>query len=78
MNDRKSATKAPLILAVSLALLAPLPALAQPPGSNQAAASASKAPIPAALQQNSVDERALNLFSEVFERVSPPSWTARR
>ena len=31
MNDQKSATNAPALLAVSLALLAPIPALAQPP-----------------------------------------------
>jgi carboxyl-terminal processing protease len=65
MNDQKSATKAPVLLAVSLALLAPLPAYAQKPAPTQAA----KAPVAAALQQSSVDERALNLFSEVFERV---------
>lgn len=73
MNDRKSATSTSALLAVSLALLAPLPALAQPPASGapvQAAAnSSSKAPNTAAAQQSAMDERALNLFSEVFERV---------
>jgi carboxyl-terminal processing protease len=73
MNDQKSATNATALLAVSLALLAPVPALAQPPASSapiQAAASSStKSSPPAAAQQSSVDERALNLFSEVFERV---------
>ena len=73
MNDRKSATSTSTLLAVSLALLAPIPALAQPPSSSapiQAAASSStKSSPPAAAQQSSVDERALNLFSEVFERV---------
>jgi carboxyl-terminal processing protease len=73
MNDRKSVTSTSALLAVSLALLAPLPALAQPPASGapiQAAAnSSSKAPNTAAAQQSAMDERALNLFSEVFERV---------
>ena len=73
MNDRKSATNTSTLLAVSLALLAPVPALAQPPASGapiQAAAnSASKAPNATAAQQSAMDERALNLFSEVFERV---------
>ena len=73
MNDRKSATSTSALLAVSLALLAPLPALAQPPASGapvQAAAnSSSKAPNTAAAQQSAMDERALHLFSEVFERV---------
>jgi carboxyl-terminal processing protease len=73
MNDRKSVTSTSALLAVSLALLAPLPVLAQPPASGapiQAAAnSSSKAPNTAAAQQSAMDERALNLFSEVFERV---------
>ena len=73
MNDQKSATNAPALLAVSLALLAPIPALAQPPASSapiQAAANSStKAPPSTAVQQSTVDERALNLFTEVFERV---------
>jgi carboxyl-terminal processing protease len=81
MNDRKSVTKAPVLLAVSLALLAPLPAYAQPPASSAtttpisapisiaASSQTAKTPVPAVLQQSSVDERALNLFSEVFERV---------
>ena len=73
MNDQKSATNAPALLAMSLALLAPIPALAQPPASSapiQAAANSStKAPTSAAAQQSAVDERALSLFSEVFERV---------
>jgi carboxyl-terminal processing protease len=73
MNDQKSATNATALLAVSLALLAPVPALAQPPASSapiQAAANSStKAPNPSTTQQSSVDERALNLLSEVFERV---------
>jgi carboxyl-terminal processing protease len=74
MNDQKSATNASALLAVSLALLAPIPALAQPSASSapiQAAANSStKAPASSAVQQQSaVDERALNLFSEVFERV---------
>ncbi|WP_158043629.1 S41 family peptidase [Skermanella pratensis] len=45
---------------MSLVLMAPLPVLAQPPAAT---------PAKAAPAQNSVDERALNLFSEVFERV---------
>jgi carboxyl-terminal processing protease len=73
MIDQKSATKAPALLAVSLALLAPIPALAQQHPSSapiQAAANSStKAPASAAVQQSSMDERALSLFSEVFERV---------
>ena len=45
---------------MSLVLMAPLPVLAQPP---------SASPAKAAPARDSVDERALNLFSEVFERV---------
>ncbi|UEM21592.1 S41 family peptidase [Skermanella mucosa] len=45
---------------MSLVLMAPLPVLAQPPAAT---------PAKAAPAQTSVDERALNLFSEVFERV---------
>ena len=77
MNDQKSATKAPVLLAVSLALLAPLPAYAQPPASNATTTAASsqtaKAPVPAALQQSSVDERAL-----IFERFARGVTAGRR
>ena len=45
---------------MSLVLMAPLPVLAQPPSASPAKASPAR---------DSVDERALNLFSEVFERV---------
>jgi carboxyl-terminal processing protease len=52
---------------VSLALLAPAPVLAQPPAATPVKATAPAAQ--AASSQNAIDERALGLFSEVFERV---------